>query len=367
MGRVTVKDIRYLSQSGHTRVVIDLSGPAEYVGKRIGKPDRFYMDLKGSTLAGKAVRAGKHISVGDGLLINIRASQFSADTVRVVFDLDRISNYKVFSLEDPSRVVIDVYGASGNEWTGEGEVYARKQRPLRPDVRRVVIDAGHGGRDPGAVGLSGIKEKDLALDLAVRIRKILQKQGGYEVFLTRNSDISLKLERRTVIANTKDADLFISIHANANRDRRVRGVETYLLNWTNDKAAMKVAARENRIYLKRKKENRSDLGVILASLELQNKRDESLVLAHYVQDSMVSSLKRRYRRVQDLGVKQALFYVLLGAKMPSVLVEVAFITNKEEARRLKSSAYRQRLAEGVAKGVKTYFIKSEPVQKIAKR
>ena len=233
-------------------------------------------------------------------------------------------------------------------------------------VYKVVLDAGHGGRDPGALGSNGLKEKNIVLDIAKRVKKILEAKGGYEVHFTRDRDRYLSLEKRTVISNKHNADLFVSIHANANPSSRIRGMETYFLNFASNEQAMKVAARENRISLKRMKKARSEQEAILASLQLQNNRDESLKLANFVQDSMVYSM-RKYSRIKDLGVKQALFYVLFGAEMPSVLVEVSYITNPEEAKRLKSGNYRESLAKGIASGVKKYFDSIPPEHKIAMR
>lgn len=339
--RVAVTEIRHWSYQDYTRVVINLSGPVEFTNNVLRNPSRLYVDLKGSSLA-DGLEA--EVAVKDGILKSIRSSQYDPETVRVVLDLGDMDSFKVFPMEDPQRVVIDVFGKSS-----------------RSKVRRVVVDAGHGGHDPGAIGPGGLKEKDVVLDVALEVKKLLEKEG-YEVFLTRDCDEFLSLEERTVIANEKNADLFVSIHANANRKRDVKGVETYLLNWTDDAEALKVAARENAITVKRMQQARSELGVILASLELQNKRDESLKLAHFVQRSMVSALDGRYGDVEDHGVKQALFYVLFGARMPSVLVEVSYITNYEEARRLRLKSYRNYLAHGITSGIDSYFGSALPPQ-----
>jgi N-acetylmuramoyl-L-alanine amidase len=343
----TVDGIRCKSANGHTRVVVDLSSSASFEYKRINGPDRLFIDFKRSAM-GKGVK--RKIALGDGLLRGIRASQYSFDTVRVVLDLEKVNGLKVHRLTGPPRVVVDVYGD-------------------RPGVstRRVVLDAGHGGRDPGAIGPGGIKEKDIVLDVARRVKRLLEKEVGYEVFLTRSRDVYLDLEKRTTIANRKKADLFVSIHLNANRRRSAKGLETYLLNWTDNEEAIRVAARENMISERRMRQARSEVGVILASLSLQNKKEESFKLAHYVQDSMIASLERKYGRVEDHGVKHALFYVLVGAEMPSVLVEGSFITNYQEARRLRTKTYREYLARGIAAGIKTYFARSGPVQEIAQR
>jgi N-acetylmuramoyl-L-alanine amidase len=344
---VTVENVRHRSSQGHTRVVIDLSGSAQYEYKRLNSPDRIYLDFKTSRVGEKV---NKELHFSGGLLKRVRTAQYKQDIVRVVLDMGAVDKYEIFELDKPYRIVIDMFG----------------NRP-KFNTRRVVIDAGHGGKDPGALGPRRIKEKDVVLDIAKRVKRLLEKEKGYEVIMTRSSDKYLDLEKRTVLANSKRADLFVSIHVNAHRRRSVRGFETYLLNWTDDAEAMRVAARENKISFKRMKQSRSEVGLILASLQLQNKRDESLKLAHYVQDSMISSLEGRYKSVIDLGVKQALFYVLVGAEMPSVLVEASFITNYSEARRLSSPRYRQYVANGISTGIKTYFDNLQPVQKIAKR
>jgi N-acetylmuramoyl-L-alanine amidase len=242
---------------------------------------------------------------------------------------------------------------------------AKAKEVFKPQGRVVVIDAGHGGHDPGALGPGGIKEKNIVLDVAKRLKKELEARGGYEVYLTRDRDEYLSLEERTMVANDKGADLFISVHANAHNSASVKGLETYYLNYTNEREALRVAARENKISVRRMQKQRSEKDVILASLQLDNNVHESRRLANYVQGAMVSQVDRQYKSVKDLGVKNALFYVLVGAKMPSVLVEVAFITNPTEAKRLQSKTYRAGLAKGIAGGVDKYFDTLPPEQKIA--
>lgn len=185
-----------------------------------------------------------------------------------------------------------------------------------------------------------------------------------EVFLTREKDVFLPLEERTAIANKKNADLFVSIHANASTRRQAKGIETYLLNWTDDEEAMKVAARENAITLKKMKAMQKQMDVVKVitdDLFRQIKRDESIKLAHNIQRSMVSALNN----CNDLGVKQALFYVLFGAKMPSVLVEVSFISNPEEEILLSNESGRIQIAKAIADGIRTYFSSVPSFQKSA--
>jgi N-acetylmuramoyl-L-alanine amidase len=215
-------------------------------------------------------------------------------------------------------------------------------------VRRVVIDAGHGAHDPGAIGVGGLQEKAVTLDLALLVREAL-RSAGYEVVLTRDRDVYLPLEERTALANTARGDLFLSLHCNASDDGKLSGVETYYLNLASSRRAMTTAARENSMALA----NMSDLQDLLKQI-YDSKMDESSRFADAVQRSLHGSLRRAYRDVKDLGVKQAPFYVLIGAQMPSVLVEASFINHAREGRRLAQPAYRRVLAQAIADGVKRY-------------
>lgn len=346
---VTVKDLRHHSTKKYTRVVIDLDSPVEYEQHRIKEPERLYFDLKNSRIGEELQK--KAIPIDDGILKAIRISQFSSDVVRVVLDLDSIEIFKAFSMENPERLVIDISGIS------KPEPSIPKEPPVY-GIRRIVIDPGHGGHDPGAIGNRGLEEKQVVLDIAKRLSGMIKKEMDVEIILTRESDIFIPLHERTAIANMKEADLFLSIHANASPNPGAKGIETYLLNYTTDEEANRVAARENAISLKRQKELQrkfqSDLEKTFGDLERDNKRDESLRLAHMVQNSMIENLHPVYN-VHNLGVKQALFYVLVGAKMPSILAEVSFVSNHEEEKRLADDAYRQKIAEALLYGIKNYL------------
>ena len=355
-GEIEVKDVRYWSSPDYTRVVVDLTGTVEFSKNRISNPDRLYFDLMNTTIA-REIKTS--LPVGDGILKIVRAGQFKPNIVRVVLDLEEIADFNVFILDGPARLIIDVRG---------------KEKMKRTDAaiakRRIVIDPGHGGHDPGAVGLKGLYEKDVVLDVALKLKEILLSNPLNEVILTRETDVFLSLEKRTAIANKKNADLFLSIHANASPRRTAKGVETYLLNWADDEEAMRVAARENAISLNKMKAiNRQMqmdvLDIIKRDLMRQNKRDESIKLAHYIQKSIVSTLNNNRENTLDLGIKQALFYVLFGARMPSVLVEVSFISNPEEERLLSSDYYRMQIAEAIAGGLNKYITIIPTVQKVA--
>jgi N-acetylmuramoyl-L-alanine amidase len=224
-------------------------------------------------------------------------------------------------------------------------------RQLGLGARRIVIDAGHGGHDPGSLGPAGLQEKELVLDVALRLSKLVRQELGAEVILTRSSDVFVPLEERTAIANSKGADLFLSIHANSSRSQRARGIETYFLNFAADAHAEAVAARENAISPATLK----DLQNLVKAIALNSKVDESRDFAATVQEAMVSNLRPRYPEVQDRGVRTAPFYVLIGANMPSILAEVAFISHPDEAKLLRGREYREQIASSLLEGVRGYL------------
>ncbi len=220
-------------------------------------------------------------------------------------------------------------------------------------IKTIVIDAGHGGKDPGAVGRHGLKEKDVALDIALKLEKELKKNCNCRILLTRTTDVFIPLEERTAFANTNDADLFISVHANSNRKKRANGVETYFLSPARSKSELYVAAQENMMNLESENEDMNDLAFILYDMQSTDKINESSRVAATVQNAVVKGLKPQYK-ARDNGVKQAMFYVLRGARMPSILVETSFISNPKEEKLLRSDRYRQQIAEGIADGVMNY-------------
>ncbi|MCX7958319.1 MAG: N-acetylmuramoyl-L-alanine amidase, partial [Deltaproteobacteria bacterium] len=215
----------------------------------------------------------------------------------------------------------------------------------------VVIDPGHGGDDQGAVGKGGLKEKDVVLDISLELAKIIRKNTDLEVFLTRDSDVSVKLSDRAAFAREKKADLFISVHANANKNRKFAGVEVYYLNNTDDRASQKVAMLENI----NSDKSISDLKMTLLDLAISANVDESMRLAQYVQSGIINKLRKKHPDVKDRGVKYALFYVLFGTEIPSILVETSFISNPIEEKRLKTREYRKQIAEGIYDGIMKYI------------
>lgn len=353
--KTTVEKVRHSSNKSLSRVVVDLDGPINFTSNSLSNPVRLYFNLENCILS---KRIPPSISINDGVIKSVRIAQFDKETVRVVFDLYESGGFYAFTLETPHRLVIDVYVKKTQKQEGLTEKKIS-------EIRKIVIDPGHGGKDPGAIGPRGLREKDVVLDVAKKLGGILKKKYDVEVIYTRDGDIFVPLNERTEIANSNNADLFISIHANASRKRYSRGIETYILNWTNDEEAMRVAARENAISFKNMQKAQDELQIILLDLARNNKRDESIRLAYSVQDSLVNVLNKNYEEIEDLGVKQALFYVLVGAEMPSVLVEISFISNREEEKRLADDKYRYNTAEAIAKGIESYIKHSELIVKRA--
>jgi N-acetylmuramoyl-L-alanine amidase len=232
-------------------------------------------------------------------------------------------------------------------------------RQLGLGVSRIVIDPGHGGHDPGAKG-RGVTEAELVLDISLRLQKLLEK-AAIEVTLTRDSDEFVSLQERPMIANRENADLFLSIHANASASATARGVETYFLNFANNPNAAQVAARENAASAL----SMGTLPDVVKAIALNNKLDESRDFAGHVQHAMVDRLRGSNRTLKDLGVKQAPFIVLIGATMPSVLAEISFVTNPQEAKLLKSNAYRQKIAEALFNAIRKYQTSLKAVQTVA--
>jgi N-acetylmuramoyl-L-alanine amidase len=223
-------------------------------------------------------------------------------------------------------------------------------RALGLKIGRIVIDAGHGGHDSGTLGADGIEEKDVVLDVALRLGKLLHDRLGAEVVYTRDDDTFVPLETRTAIANKAQADLFISVHANSSSDPSVKGVEVYYLNFTSDPEAMKVAGRENAVST----ESVHELSDLVKKIALKDKIDESKELAADVDASLYAGLRKGNSELRNRGVKKAPFVVLIGANMPSILAEISFVTNPDTAEKLETPEYRERVAESLYKGVAVY-------------
>ena len=360
----TLQSLRHYTGTDYTRIVIDFDKEISYKRDRLSNPDRLYLDFD-NTVAMKSLLE-QNFQVDDGFLKQIRVGQNTYRKARVVLDLKSIETYEVFPLYHPYRIIIDIQGkktaptppavavvvpentvVEPPEKNGNGKYSLARQLGLK--VRRIILDPGHGGHDPGAIS-SGIREKDITLDVSRRLKQLLQSKYDFEVLMTRDSDRFVALEERTAFANSNAADLFVSVHVNSSRNKRARGIETYYLNFATTPEAMEVAARENAIAEK----NMAELQKLTTAIAMNSKIEESRDFAGLVQSHLVSHLKKDYA-IPSLGVKQAPFYVLIGAHMPSILAEISFLSNTQEFRLLSEDSYRQSIAEGLATGVHRYI------------
>lgn len=519
-----VTGIRHWSTPDYTRVAIDLEQEVKYEAGRVSNPDRIFFDLHDTKLASTLV--GKTFEVSDGFLRRVRIAQFQKGMVRVVLEVDAISDYSVFLLPNPYRLIVDIHGRKPNvpetlvaraqqneekrlptassaqpskpetpapesstrplnapqsfppttnassppeapapaskpaaefgprmadgsffshpsvevaesdnspspavsapvartrsprlapldlpsapeasQESTKSEVANLKGPELKatdkptsaptvqivaprgsnkttaassrkgqryPEIRqaqptadgqrsliralglkvgRIVIDAGHGGHDTGTIGPNGLLEKDLVLDVSLRLGRLLQGKMGAEVIYTRDDDTFIPLETRTAIANQHQADLFISVHANSSQDASARGVETYYLNFNPSPDALEVAARENAVSEK----SVHELGDLVKKIALKEKVEESREFAADVQHSLYQGLAGKEKTMRDRGVKKAPFIVLIGANMPSILAEISFVSNPGDERKLQTPEYRQKIAESLYKGVARYI------------
>jgi N-acetylmuramoyl-L-alanine amidase len=375
---VEVYNLRYYTHPNFTRIVLDMGELREYTYGELHAPDRLFVDILQAKL--NPILHGQSYSTGTDYLSHIRIAQRDRGIVRLVVDLDfsKIKSYRVYYLPDPFRIVMDIYPGAptappAKKEAGPPETKlapentdkpVAKSQPAQPTasgytlvrqlglgIRTIVIDPGHGGTDPGCLGRNGEKEKDLVLDVCLRLQKLLAAVKDLQVLLTRETDIFIPLENRTVTANQNQADLFISVHANSSLNPKRTGIETFYLNFSPDPAVMEVAARENATSTKTISKMKNIVPKIFQNEKILESRD----LAEKIQRNLVLGLSRFYGAVQNLGTKGGPFLVLIGGDMPSVLVEISHLSNTQEAARLKDATYRQRIADGIYQGVIAYM------------
>jgi N-acetylmuramoyl-L-alanine amidase len=507
-----VSRIRTWNADTYTRIVIDVGAKVKYQAARISGPDRIYFDIEGAKVSSALLHNPVDLGSG-GFLKTVRVAQNQSGVVRVVLEVNQVTDYSVFLLPDPYRLVVDVYGTSAaaevaarntapapgptttdippvnpektvqdtvaktipkaiekpaaksasapapttytsavdvqtesapapapiagakaetepasdkgpnkpgkNLRKNAGAAPAKANKPQHGEtdgstlsastrsadtellplpnqpgspkksgramksahdqaeemgppptpelmrdgqhsltralglkIGRIVIDAGHGGHDTGTIGPTGLMEKDLCLDVALRLGKIIQQRlPSAEVIFTRDDDTFIALERRTEIANEAKADLFISVHANSSHDHHARGIETYYLNFTGSSDAMEVASRENAL----SENGVHDLQDIVTKIARSEKIEESRDLATMIQDSLSKRMENLNRGDRNRGVRKAPFVVLIGADMPSVLAEISFLSNPSDEQWLKKPENRQRVAEGLYHGIESYL------------
>lgn len=374
---LAVTDVRFWSLADATRIAVETNGAFQYRHDRLSDPDRIYFDVLGARwpLSGHKTHT---IPVGDKILKQIRVAETEPGVTRIVLDLEAPAEFSSALLANPDRLMIELRPAAPAQpapTPAAGpppadkpaeppkpvddrvpQPAARNKTGSRSLVRalglklgRVVLDPGHGGHDTGTIGPGGLMEKDLVLDVAHRLGALIEERLGAEVIYTRNDDTFVPLEERTALANEKKADLFLSIHANSGV-RSAAGTETYYLNFTTSRSALDVAARENASSEK----TIHELQDLIQKIALKDKVDESREFAAKIQSALYETVSKSNRNAKDRGVRKAPFVVLIGASMPSVLSEIAFLSNRREEILLKRPDYRQKIAEALYAGLSDY-------------
>jgi N-acetylmuramoyl-L-alanine amidase len=377
-----VREISFSSDGSSEKVTIALSRPAAYKvnflnhNPKANIPYRLYFDLSNTTFA-KGVN--RHLKVQGDCVRVVRSALNRSRTVRVVLELKHKVNgddYKVIKRDNPPALEIilnskKIIARAGKiakpvakapssktpvvEKPAQVAVPKKKPEKKEPRIRLIAVDAGHGGRDPGAVGYRGFKEKKVSLAIALALQKAIDKRPGYKAVMTRTSDSFISLEDRAKLAGEKKADLLISVHGNSHSDARINGVETYYLNFSSNDDARKVAARENFTT----PEKVGDLELILFDLMQSDKTNVSSLLAGYVQSNIKDVMAGRYKNFRNLGVKHAPMRVLIEAEMPGILIETGFISNAKESARLRTTAYHRQIAEAIVDGIHDFFTSSK--------
>lgn len=355
--RVKVRSVRHWSYDEYTRVVIELSGPVAAgelqrlaADPAAGRSDRLYVDLP-NVWVGHDWDTPQ--PVVDGLLTAVRLGQFESEAARAVIDLARYERHRMFALAGPDRLVIDVFG--GREERREAEpalpdVAAMSPAPPAPERRLlVVLDPGHGGDDPGTMGPRGLVEKEITLAVAKSAKQRLEARG-FDVLMTRDRDRTLSLEERTAFAEGARGDVFVSIHVNAAPRPKLQGIETYYLDVNHERHALRVAARESGV----EPAQLDALQRALAGFKVNEVGSRSASLARAIHGEVVGGVRQAYGEANDLGVKRGPFHVLFLSDAPAVLVEIGFVTNSQEARRLRTKLYREVIAEQIARGLARY-------------
>ena len=362
---VTINQLRFWSNIRYSRIIIDLDNEVPFNSNltKIQPPtrasSRLSIDIQNSKLSDKVK---KIVQINDELITDVRLGQFTSSSVKVLIDIKIFKTYKIFSLSNPFRIVIDFWGTAleGSNLPTKGAVTKDALiKKLDLGVRRICIDPGFGGREKGAPGCKkGVFSKDINLKLAKMLADKIRETLNLEVIMTREADQHLTLEERTAIANTKNADLFISIHTNAAENKTAYGIETYFLSPAGDKEFILAAARENATFTN----NINDFDVIMSDLLQNSKLNESKRLANQVQKSLYTHMNKQYRSIKNRGAKSAPFYILVGVRMPAILVEMGFITNHEECERLLTQEYQDDLVEGLIKGIQNYISENKGVE-----
>ena len=372
-----LRTVRHELRPEVVRITLAVEREVSFTDQRVVDPPRVFVDLHG--VAPSAAVRDATFALGDPIVKRLRVVAQPDGRTRIAVDLVAPADYSVYALYNPFRLVIDFERRQAGSTAAAGAATARAavrtgsraaaapvvaaprppasnagggfslSRQLGLGAARIVIDPGHGGHDPGAE-VAGLTEAGLVLDVALRLERLLKAGNHADVVLTRRDDTFVALEDRTAIANRGEADLFLSIHANANAAPGVRGVETYVLNFASTAEAEALAARENAASSRRMR----DLPDLVRTIADDNKLDESRDFARLVQRTLYERLRTVNKGLKNLGVKQAPFMVLVGARMPAILAEIAFMTNRQEAVLLRTAKYRQQIAEALLAGITGY-------------
>ena len=383
--KLILEKINYTVGSDSVRVEVHTNEAVTFSQGRLSEPERVYINFNETQLADSVT---KNIKIGSRFLKGLRLSQFDKKNTRLVFDLNESNNIKIGVWPEGSKLFIELSDEKlpkmkvvskpkvfvkpkkiapakknkSNKEPSKVAVKVSKNRSFLLDNKKaplIVIDAGHGGKDLGAKGHRGLREKDVNLAIALRLKDVLKSRYKYRVILTRKNDIFIPLPGRGKIANDSNADVFISVHANAASRRGAHGIETYYLGSGHNEEAKATAARENGKLVKSVKDDQTQ--EILASMISTTKINKSSRLASSIQSQLYQSMRKKYSGIKNLGVKEGPFFVLHDTNMASILVEVGFVTNLREESRLKQSSYLDRLASSIAKGIAKFVQDFDPM------
>jgi len=383
--KLTLNKIDYTVGVDSVQVVVHISKAVSFTQRRISNPERVYFNFKDTQISSNVAR---NIKIGSPFLKGLRLSELDKKNTRLVFDLSKTNNLKIGVWPEGSKLLVEL----SNKNLPVPKVASKSKVSTIPNILKVnktvknkvtigkkivkvspkrsspvgnkkvpliVVDAGHGGKDYGAKGHSGLKEKEVNLAIALRLKKVLKSRYKYRVILTRKNDTFITLPGRGEIANDNNGDVFVSVHANAAPRRGAHGIETYYLGSGHSEEAKATAARENGKLVRSVNDDQTQ--EILASMISTTKINKSSRLASNIQRELVHSMRKKYSGVKDLGVKEGPFFVLHDTNMASVLVEVGFVTNSKEERRLKQSAYLDNLASSIAKGIVKFIQSNDPM------
>jgi N-acetylmuramoyl-L-alanine amidase len=357
----SIRNIRAHRHKKYTRVVLDLTHASSPAPRDRRTATEFQLELPNTQLAKEAIAK----TTASSFPLNLNLSTTSAGSTLLTLPIEGWKSYKWYILQNPARVVLDLYPAlptaetvnasTGGEQASHTPLRVESPPPQPPPVTKkdfvIVIDPGHGGKDPGALGRKGTREKDVVLNIANHLRDRILQENSMKVLMTRETDVFVELEDRAKFANTHKADLFVSIHINSHPQTSVKGLELYHFGEASDPRALAVAARENGTPLEK---DAAPWQFILADKLNDKKIDDSRELAWTTQKTLMKYLKSFYK-INDHGVKTAPFFVLRMTTMPAILAEIAFISNPTEEKLLQSPTYQKRMAEGIFTGLQSYM------------